>query len=126
MALFPAPTKEDREQSGESAAEKVRVKILAALKKERVTYSRVAKKVSKKLDATETKTHYDKEAGKWKYSRPLQAHAVQLRAAEFAAELLEMKSSKFEVEHSGSVTLKMTDEDRALVRVLVDQALTKM
>jgi|GEM_PF-3647616 len=76
---------------GEQARQIARKKILVECKKAKLTSARVLKRISEALDACETKTSYDKDRGKWQYSKPLIDHGKRLDAAALAAAILDLK-----------------------------------
>lgn len=96
------------------AFELARQKTLDSLRRHRVTYSRVGKRLSEALDAMEVKATYDKETGQWAYSNPLIAHGPRLKAIEIAAALLEMKpSERQEVTLYGEISHLLAEIDGA-------------
>jgi hypothetical protein len=69
------------EQIGAEAAKIARQKVLAQAKAVKLTTRRVLQRISEGLDATEVKTSYDKDRGKWAYSEPMIDHGHRLEAA---------------------------------------------
>lgn len=56
-----------------------------------VTKSLVLKRIREGLDAHEVKATYDKDRGRFQYSKPLIAHGIRLKAAEMASVMLNMR-----------------------------------
>jgi hypothetical protein len=94
------------EQIGAEAAKIARQKVLAQAKAVKLTTRRVLQRISEGLDATEVKTNYDKDRGKWSYSEPLVDHAHRLEAAGLGIMIHDMKpceKKKIDINHSGSI-----------------------
>lgn len=103
----------------QTAAEIARAEVLKECKRARLSVRKLLKRISEGLDAKETKTSYDKEAGQWAYSKPLINHTARIGYANLAAAILGIKANeKLDVEHKGSVAVvgNLSDEDRDLIR----------
>ena len=87
---------------GDSAREIARKKILDKCKQVKLTPLRVLQRISEGLDATETRTAYDKDRGRWSYSEPLVDHGHRLEAAGMGVMIHSMKPcDKMKVEITG-------------------------
>jgi hypothetical protein len=79
---------------GQKAAEIAREEVLKEAKRARLSTRKVFKRIAEGLDAHETKTSYDKDAGQWAYSKKLIAHKTRLEAAALAVVVLGLKPNE--------------------------------
>ncbi len=79
------------EEQKTTALKSVLAETKAAMKKAGLTTNRVIKRIKEGLDAYEVKTAFDKDRGKFFYSKKLVSHGTRLKAAEMAIPLLDMK-----------------------------------
>jgi hypothetical protein len=94
------------EEIGAEAAKIARKKVLEQARQVKLTTRRILTRISEGLDATEVKTNYDKDRGKWSYSEPLIDHGHRLEAAGMGIIIHDMKpceKKKIDVNHSGSI-----------------------
>lgn len=56
-----------------------------------LTKSKTLKRIKEGLDAHEVKATYDKDLGRFAYSKKLVSHGLRLKAAEIAMDLLNLK-----------------------------------
>lgn len=91
---------------GQTAQEIARNKLLKQCEKIKFTSLKVLERINEGLDATEVKTSYDKDRGKWVYSTPLVDHGRRLAAAELGIIIHDMKpceKKKVDMNISGSI-----------------------
>lgn len=81
-----------KREIGEQISDEIlRSAALKAMKKAGVTLARVSKRIAESLDATEVKTHYDKDRGKWVYSTLMIDWAARAKAIDQAICILDLK-----------------------------------
>jgi hypothetical protein len=100
------------EQIGAEAAAIARDKILEQCRKVKLTPPRILQVIADALEATEVKTNYDKDRGKWSYSTPLVDHGKRLDAAELGVMLYDLKppeKTKLDVNLKGDMTINVID-----------------
>lgn len=91
------------ETLGIEAGNEIRKRTQNILKKCGPSLTKVIQRLNEGLDAEEVKTHFDGEAGKYFYSKPLIAHAVRLKAVDLALQLHDaMPSQKHDFKHDMS------------------------
>ena len=85
---------EEREKLAKESGEIARAETLKHCKAVKLTPRRALKRIAEGLDAHEVKPHYDKDRGRWAYSKSLVAHGTRLKAAEMVISLLDMKPAE--------------------------------
>lgn len=85
----------------EISEEYLREQTVKTFKKCGVTLSKLARRISEALNATETKANYDKDRGKWVYSAPMIDWGARSKAVDQAICVLALKpAEKHQVEHT--------------------------
>ena len=100
------------EQIGAEAAKIARKKVLEQAKAVKLSTKRILQRISEGLDATEVKTNYDKDRGKWAYSEPLIDHGHRLEAAGMGIMIHEMKpceKKKVDLNVKGALNINIID-----------------
>ena len=78
----------------QKSLEIARAETLKHCKAVKLTPRRALKRIAEGLDAHEVKAHYDKDRGRWAYSKSLVDHGTRLKAAEMVISLLDMKPAE--------------------------------
>ena len=89
--------------------------MVKACKEHGLTISVVVKTVKEGLSATETRTSYDKDRGKWTYSSPLVDHGHRLEAANIASGFFGLKQDKVKVDLNGKINLDIAGAKQKLL-----------
>ena len=76
---------------GQKSAEIARGELLKHCRSVSLSPRKVCKRIAESLDATEVKTHYDKDRGKWVYSTLMIDWAARAKAIDQAICILDLK-----------------------------------
>jgi len=82
------------EDLGRMAAAQARKALLSECSKTGLTARKTFLRIAQGLDAKETKATYDKERGKWSYSKPMIAWGARKDYAALAVVVLDLKPSE--------------------------------
>lgn len=87
--------------------------VAKALKANNVTLASTIKVFADGMQATEIKTAFEKERGKWYYSKPLIDHPTRINSADSLVGIMGIKKPKeVNVNHSGKIEFAtMTDKE---------------
>jgi hypothetical protein len=94
------------EEIGADAAVIARKRVLAEAKSVKLTTKLTLQRIYEGLNACENKATYDKDRGKWVYSKDLVAWDARAKATDQSIVVLDMKpceKKKIDVNHSGSI-----------------------
>ena len=82
----------DKRAIGEQISDEImRVQVMAAAKRYKVTLGRIMTRIADSLDATDTKASYDKDRNKWVYSAPMVDWGARAKAIDQAVAILDLK-----------------------------------